>query len=253
MSVLGFLRCWFGPISTYGFFSFLRGLWVWLSGRALPGYWPICVVRAPGLAASPRVIRSGRPLWSRPRSRRSVCFSGLRPTGQSRPARLALPVCAPSFSVAWCSSGVGALFLVLSVPLSGPALAFPPRFGWADSRAPLLPPSLLRGAPGFALGLLLSRLPFALPPALRPRPRLPSCLVVGCVFFGAWSAGFRVPGPPFLPSLSRSLALLATPARLRSLPGLIWLGHSPGFSSDRRPACGLSAVRAFCRWGTARC
>ena len=28
------------------------------------------------------------------------------------------------------------------------------------------------------------------------------------------------------------------PARSRSLPGPIWLGHSPGFSSGRRPACG---------------
>ena len=32
---LDFLGCWFGPISTYGFFSFFRLLWVWLSGRGL--------------------------------------------------------------------------------------------------------------------------------------------------------------------------------------------------------------------------
>lgn len=91
-----------------------------------------------------------------------------------------------------------------------------------------------------------SRLPFALPPAVA---RGLACRLVSSS--SALSAGAGLPVAAARPALSPRPRPL--PARSRSLPGLIWLGHSPGFSSDWRPAFGLSAVRAFCRWGTARC
>ena len=241
---LDFLGCWFGPIPTYCSFSFFRGVVGLAFGTRAPRYWPICVVFRCGPSRALLLFVAEAV----------VAVPAFRLRGRSRPARLRFLVRS--------GSSCSVLCVVVGPSLSFCCALFPavrasPRFpaphrlgGLACALAPALSPSwpsVPRPWPSsFAVA-------FRAPPRRRPRPRLPSCLVVVCVVSGAWSAGGRVPGPPFLPTRARSLAPLAAPARSRSLPGLIWLGHSPGFSSGRRPAFGLSALRAFCRWGTARC
>ena len=141
---------------------------------------------------------------------------------------------------------------MLSVPLSGPALAFPPRFGWADSRAPLLPPSLLRGPLCVALGLSLSRLPFALPPAFA---RVLARRLVVAVLFGrrlgrSWVFPPAVaPFPPvarsarcprslaLAPGFSASLATVCAPFAVG-----VWPVGSPVFRSAGGVACRLPGL-----------
>lgn len=157
-------------------------------------------VRPHGLS---RVVRSGGGRGC----------SGLRPSGAVASRSRWLPVTVRLFLFCCLSSAVlSCPSVALSFPLSAPPLAFPPRFGWADSRAPLLPPSLLRGPLCVALGLLLSRLPFALPPAVARG--------LACRLVSSSSALSSGPGLPVAASPARLFSPPAPCRSLRSLPPL---------------------------------
>lgn len=180
--------------------------------------------------------------------------SGLRPTGAVASRSRWLPCSVRLFLFSYLSSAVlSCPSGSLSFPLSAPPLAFPPRFGWADSRAPLLPPSLLRGPLCVALGLSLSRLPFALPPAVA---RGLACRLVSSS--SAWSARAGLPMAAARPAFSPRPRPVARSARCpRSL------ALAPG-SDLAWPLSGLLVRSASSLWpfrlfgpfgwrGTARC
>lgn len=173
--------------------------------------------------------------------------SGLRPTGAVASRSAPLPCSVRLFLFSYLSSAVlSCPSGSLSFPPSARRLSFPPRFGWADSRAPLLPPSLLRGPLCVALGLLLSRLPFALPPAFARG--------LACRLF---SSSLLFPGP--------GLPVAASPARLFSPPAPPSRSLALAPRSDLAwPLSGLLVRSASSLWpfrlfgpfgwrGTARC